>query len=258
MLAAETILLPNGYKWPVFVGGAGPLLVWLHGVRRVDAGDPLLEALARRFRIVAPLAPGFAEAADLDAFDTIHDIAFGYDDLLLALREPVALLAGHSTGAMFAAEAAAHAPDRADRLALIAPIGLWSEAHPVADLFIAPGAEIDRLLWRDEAAADRFNARQQPASDADALIGSARDLRAAAKFLWPIPDRGLRKRLRRIRAPTMIVFGLKDKVVPPHYADEFAREMPKAKIVRMEEAGHMAPYEQIEETAALLLRFAGR
>jgi len=258
MLAAETIALPNGYQWPVFAGGSGPVLVWLHGIRRVDAGDPLLQALSEGFRIVAPLAPGFAEAADLDSFDTIHDIAFGYDDLLSAIGAPVSLLAGHSIGAMFAAEAAAHAPGCAARLALFSPIGLWSDSHPVADMFVAPGAELDRLLWEDAAGAELFNARQRPDSEAEALLGSARDMRAAAKFLWPIPDRGLRKRLRRIRAQTLIVFGERDKVVPLPFAHEFGKEMPAARIARLEGAGHMAPYERIEQSVELLFGFAGR
>ena len=35
------------------------------------------------------------------------------------------------------------------------------------------------------------------------------------KFVWPIPDKGLKKRIHRIRAPTLIIWGRQDGIVPP-------------------------------------------
>ena len=50
-------------------------------------------------------------------------------------------------------------------------------------------------------------------------------LGATGKFLWPIPDKGLKKRIHRVTAPTLLVWGKEDRLVPPVYADEFTRRL---------------------------------
>ena len=45
---------------------------------------------------------------------------------------------------------------------------------------------------------------------------------ATGKFVWPIPDKGLKKRLHRITAPTLIVWGREDRLISAVYAQEFA------------------------------------
>jgi pimeloyl-ACP methyl ester carboxylesterase len=256
MLRAETIDLPHGDPWDVLTGGEGPLLVWLHGLRRVEPDDPVLCELARYFRVVAPLAPGFVHPADLDRLDDIHDVALAYDDLFVALGAPVRLLVGHSLGAMYAAEAAAHVPIRHERLALLAPFGLWADDAPVTDIFAVPAAELDSLIWADEEA--RAASAPPAAGDfGEGLVEAARDLRAAAKFLWPIPDKGLRKRLRRITIPTLAIFGERDAVIPSSYAQAFAHALPSSRTEVLPGAGHMMPLEQPAAIVQRLLRHAG-
>lgn len=51
-------------------------------------------------------------------------------------------------------------------------------------------------------------------------------LGCTGKFCWPIPDRGLAKRLHRVTAPTLIVWGEEDGLFSVAYAEEFARASP--------------------------------
>jgi hypothetical protein len=44
-----------------------------------------------------------------------------------------------------------------------------------------------------------------------------------AKFLWPLPDRGLSKRLHRVSAPTLVICE-DDALIPVHYAQEFGHD----------------------------------
>ena len=39
------------------------------------------------------------------------------------------------------------------------------------------------------------------------------------KFVWPIPEKGLRTRLHRVTAPTLIVWGADDALIPVGYAN---------------------------------------
>ena len=52
----------------------------------------------------------------------------------------------------------------------------------------------------------------------------------ASKFLWPIPDRGLKKRAYRIKAPTLVLWGASDKLIPPVYAKEFSSRIKNTKL----------------------------
>jgi pimeloyl-ACP methyl ester carboxylesterase len=262
MLTSETIRLASGRSWRVFGGGSGAPLLWLHGPRGVAAADPLLEALAAQRRIIAPLAPGFDDLEQLGEIDTIHELVLDYDDLLRGQKLPSLPIIGHSFGGMIAAELAAHYPDRATRLVLIAPVGLWNDAYPVADLFARPVGEMDQILWRDVAARDAYTAHAAAGvagdSELEQMLGLTRNLTALTKFIWPIPDKGLRRRLRRIAAPSLIVFGADDAFVPARYAGDFAKGIATAEALVIPGAGHMVPYEKTAEVAQATLRFLAR
>jgi pimeloyl-ACP methyl ester carboxylesterase len=64
--------------------------------------------------------------------------------------------------------------------------------------------------------------------------------------LFPIPERGLAERLYRVTAKTVLVWGESDRMIPLPYAEAFRRHLPHATLVRIPQAGHMAPYEQTD------------
>jgi pimeloyl-ACP methyl ester carboxylesterase len=77
----------------------------------------------------------------------------------------------------------------------------------------------------------------------------------AGKFLWPIPDRGLKKRAYRIAAPTLLVWGASDRLIPPVYANEFKRHIKNCTEVVIPEAGHAVALEQTQKFCAAVKRF---
>jgi len=256
---SEIVSLPNGRRWQVYSGGEGPQILWLHGLRGVDPADPTLAALQTRYRVTAPVAPGFNDLDELSRIDNIHELALDYDDLIDALGLTGFSLTGHSFGAMIAAEIAAHFPGRAKRLVLLAPFGLWNDKYPVADIFAMPYTQIDDILWHDQATREVF--ARKIASDADARIVAeqtvklARSLTAVTKFVWPIPDRGLHRRLPRIACPALVVFGAEDRVVSPRYADDFKAGLRDGRTAVVADAGHMLPYEKPGPVMDLIERF---
>jgi pimeloyl-ACP methyl ester carboxylesterase len=256
---SETVTLPSGRRWEVYSGGAGPQLLWLHGLRGVDPADPTLQALQSHYRVTAPVAPGFNDLDELSRIDNIHEVALDYDDLIDALGLQGFILIGHSFGAMIAAEVAAHFPKRAEQLVLLAPFGMWNDAYPVSDIFAMPYTQIDDILWHDQTIRERFARRV--ATDADVKIVAAQtvklaqSLTAVTKFVWPIPDRGLRRRLPRIACPTLVLFGAEDRVVSPRYADDFKAGLRDARTAVVAGAGHMLPYEKPEQVTQQIEQF---
>jgi pimeloyl-ACP methyl ester carboxylesterase len=66
----------------------------------------------------------------------------------------------------------------------------------------------------------------------------------ASKLLWPIPDRGLKKRAYRIQSPTLQVWGESDRLIRLVYAKEFQSKSRNSKLVTIPQAGHMVMFEQ--------------
>jgi pimeloyl-ACP methyl ester carboxylesterase len=253
MLQSETLELFGGRRVEIYCVGQGSTIVWLHGPHGVRKNDPVIAELAKRHRVVAPVAPGFNNVDELDDIRDVHDLGLHYDDIFEALGLDRISLVGHSFGAMIAAEVAAHVPKRVERLVLISPFGLWRDDHPVADLFARPYATIDRILWKSgepsAAMADPANFPNDPVEKAVVLNQA---MTSVAKFIWPIPDKGLRRRLPRVTAQTLIVFGRDDAFVPAIYADEFAAAIPGTRKAVIADAAHMVPYEQTAEVMRLI------
>lgn len=253
MFHSELLELSGDRRVQVHRAGQGPTVVWLHGPHGVRKNDPVIAELAKRYTVVAPVAPGFNDVDELDDIRDVHDLALHYDDVLEALGLDGIALVGHSFGAMIAAELAAHVPKRVARLVLLSPFGLWRDDRPVADLFARPYATIDRILWKaGEPPAFMTDPANFPNDPVEKAVSLVQAMTSVAKFIWPIPDKGLRRRLHRVSARTLVVFGADDAFVPAIYADEFANAITGARKAVIPDAAHMVPYEQTSEVMRLI------
>src|SRR5438128_2523660 len=131
-----------------------------------------------------------------------------------------------------------------DRIVAL-PGGRTQAVFQVADLFAALPTELPGLLFADTShpAAQAMLAGADGEPDVGALVPIIRGLTTLAKFMWPIPDRGLVRRLGRITAPTLLVWGERDALVPARYADDFAAGIGDAKTVIVPGAGHLPTVE---------------
>jgi pimeloyl-ACP methyl ester carboxylesterase len=249
----------RGIRQRVHEAGRGEPLLYLHGEAGLLDEEPLLERLAARFHVLAPEWPGYGESEGEERLEDMLDFALHGWDVAEALGLPRPRLVGHSMGGMIAAEMAALAPRQVERLGLLAPLGLWIDDHPVADLFAHTPFELPGLLFHDAARGERLLAagldfRQDGALEAF-MVRNARRLGTAGKILFPIPNRRLAKRLYRLTAPTLLVWGREDRLVPPVYAERFRELLPDAAISWIDAAGHMLPYEAPEAAAEALTKF---
>jgi pimeloyl-ACP methyl ester carboxylesterase len=245
----------------VLSGGDGPPLVFLHGPWGVT-WDPFLDELARRFTVYVPEHPGTTPEAPDDVYhlDGLWDLVLCYDELLSALGLQQAALVGHSFGGMVACELAAAYPRLARRLALIDPIGFWRDADPITNwMTLDPPRLRDAIFHHpgSEAARRMFGVTDDPEAATAARIRLVWAMGATGKFIWPIPDKGLKKRVHRVTAPTLIVWGKDDRLVPSVYADEFSRRIPGARVQIVEAAGHAPHLEHPEKVARMVADFVG-
>jgi pimeloyl-ACP methyl ester carboxylesterase len=254
----RSITLRDGaLSFKVLSAGRGAPLIYFHSINEREGWSPFLDGLARRFAVHAPLHPGVGGSTGLEALDDVLDLTLAYDELLGALGLEAAHLVGHFFGGMAAAELAALFPARVRRLVLISPLGLWRDDAPSADLLILPAEDLPSVLWRDPEAEPARRWAAQPDTDAAmeaALLDSIARRAAIAKFIWPIPDKGVRKRLHRITAPTLLLWGDADRANPVVYAEEWQRRI-KGAAVKLLPGGHMVLHESPEPTASVVEEF---
>jgi pimeloyl-ACP methyl ester carboxylesterase len=258
-LKARSIETRRGIRCRVFEAGSGAPLVFFHGAGGLLRDNPFLDDLARRHHVLAPEWPGYGESDGEELLEDMLDFTLhGWDVVeALGLRRPH--LIGHSMGGMIAAEMACLAPHDLDRLVLVSAAGLWLDAQPIPDIFAALPFEIPALLFADPAKGAALLTGGLDLNDMDALkdfyIGNARRLGMAGKILFPIPNRRLSKRLYRLTAPALVLWGAEDRLIPPAYAARWGELLPQATIEVIPEAGHMLPYERPEAFATAVSRF---
>jgi pimeloyl-ACP methyl ester carboxylesterase len=232
----------------VLEGGSGAPVVFFHGAGGLLRENPYLDGLARRYHVYAPEWPGYGDSTGEELLEDMLDFALHGWDLVDALGLSRPHLAGHSMGGMIAAEMACLAPRDLGKLALVAPAGLWLDAQPIPDIFAMLPYQLAEVLFQDPQKGQALLTGGADLSDMEALkefyIGSQRRLSMAGKILFPIPNRRLSKRLYRLTAPTLVVWGAADRLIVPAYAERWKAMIPGARVVMVENAGHMLPYEQ--------------
>jgi pimeloyl-ACP methyl ester carboxylesterase len=257
----QVVETKKGTRCRVLEGGSGAPVVFFHGAGGLLRENPYLDGLAQRYRVYAPEWPGYGDSTGEELLEDMLDFALHGWDLVDALGLSRPHLAGHSMGGMIAAEMACLAPRDVGKLALAAPAGLWMDEHPIPDIFAMLPYQLAEVLFHDPQKGQALLTGGADLSDMEALkdfyIGSQRRLSMAGKILFPIPNRRLSKRLYRLTAPTLVVWGAADRLIVPAYAERWKAMIPGARVVTVENAGHMLPYEQPDAFVRALGDFLG-
>ena len=248
----------------VKVFGTGPALIYLHPLGGF-VRDDFLDELARTHTVYAPELPGTSadDPFAIHKVNDIFDLVLVYEEALRKLGVRGAPVIGQSFGGMLAAELASCFPDLFGQVALLGPAGLWFADKPwTLEVLTGPPSNLPSLLFSDPSA-ERPRAMLALPDDATAAVDALAHLTwtmgCGAKFLWPVPDRGLVRRLHRISAPVLVVWGEDDRIIPSSYAHEYGKRIAGSTVHILPGSGHIPQVEQMEATLELVSAFlAGR
>ncbi|MBV9756969.1 MAG: alpha/beta fold hydrolase [Alphaproteobacteria bacterium] len=248
----------NGHACRVWRAGRGPKLGFLAGFGGLPRWVPFLDRLAAHRTVVVPSLPGFPGATGHRLLDTHLDWLLAVRQLLLAAELGGADLAGSSVGGSFVAEMAAVWPASVRRIALIAPFGLFDEKDPPADPWAQRAKDVPELLCAYPERWTKLKEAPEGANSIEWPIEQTRANEAAARAFWPLGNTRLEKRLPLIAAPTLLLWGEQDRVMPRSYAERIAGAIRGRSAIRViAGAGHLAELDQPDAVAAAILDWTG-
>lgn len=251
----ERFVQAGDYRVRVLEAGHGDPLLFLHSAMGAGVWTEGIARLAQRFRVLLPDHPGFGPSPLPDWLIGMDDMVFHYLDLLdgLGLNGPIRI-AGASLGGWIGAEFATAHPERVKKLVLIDAAGLRIPAVPIPDIFRLPLQAVLPLAFHDLSKAVALMPKD---FGPDALVQMFHDRSAFARLAWNpyVHNPKLARRLHRATAPTLIIWGSQDQLIPPAYAEEYNRLLPSAEVAYIDQCGHDPTIEQPEEFARVAMEF---
>ncbi len=225
----------------VFIHGAGSShLIW----------GAQVSALGRVSRAIALDLPGHNKSAGVgcDSIEAYRELVLGFLDALSIRR---AVLVGHSMGGAIAQSVTLAQPDRVAALALI---GTGARLRVLPALLDSESASFDNVVRK--VTQDSF------AAGADATLVQkaevqllACDPRVVSGDYAACNAFDVMERVGEIRAPTLVVCGVEDRMTPPKYSEFLASKIPNAHLEMIGSAGHQVMIEQPEAVNGALVEF---
>ena len=254
----------------VVEAGSGPPVILVHDflVSHLEF-ETVLAPLAERFRVLAPDLPGFGESEKPSPARYAYGIesfAEAIVDMIAGLELGRVSIVGHSLGGAAAITVAAAHPELVERLVLVdamtypfrldfrsrlplTPLlggllfkqlyGRGTFRRHFRDNVFSPGFSLP--LDRIDRYYEQFNTPAARES-AHAVLHSTRDTRPTVA------------RITRITAPTLVVWGRRDRMFPASFGQRLAREIPGARLDVLD-AGHSPNEERPQEFVHSIGRF---
>ena len=229
-------------------GKGRPMLV-LQSLEGWIRDEEFSDALAKNHEVFLPQHPGFSQSPLPLELRSVDDLAYFYLTMLEEFDLRDVVLVGAGFGGWIALEMAVRSTERIGALVLADTLGLRFSTDPterdIQDIYVMSQAEIADNLYYDPDA-NRRDVTKLP----DHVLLSIAHSRETMAFLgWkPYMHNPILKRwLRRIDIPTLVVWGAADKFVFPDYGQKVADAIPGSQFKLLEKAGHYPHIELPEQ-----------
>lgn len=210
--------------------GSGDPLVLVHGLSgSLRWWRRNVPALANEHAVYLLDLPGYGGMRRMGRDFHLSDAAHWMAEWMGAVGIPRASIVGHSMGGYICARFAARFPQCVDKLVLVAPAGLSS------------AGSVRRYVMPLVRAARYSSPRFLPILAVDAL-------RAGPATLWrstrQLLAEDIMADLASIQAPTLLIWGCNDTLVPPTLGCIFDHQIPDSSLLLIDHAAHVPMFDR--------------
>ena len=245
--------------------GHGPVLILLHGVcASLHTWDGWTDRLKGHYRIIRLDIPGFGltgPAPDSSLYQ-IDEAVKLFEKLVAEMKLEKFYLAGNSLGGYIAWKYTLKNPDKVEKLILVDSVGF---PQPLPGLIafasnpvIRPFARhmmprfmfnnaVEEVFGDKSKVTDKLKERYFELAMREGNKGSYVDVFTEMRRLCK--DKNLSAGIKDLKPPTLVMWGTRDKWIPFKYFENWKQELPTAKFIQYEGAGH-TPMEEIPDETA--------
>jgi pimeloyl-ACP methyl ester carboxylesterase len=266
----------HGYRRAFVKVGQGPAVLLLHGLGcDHTTWEPVLDALARRYTVIAPDLLGHGLSDKPRADYSVGGYANGMRDLITVLGIDKVTVVGHSFGGGVAMQFAYQFPERTERLVLVASGGLGAEVSPAIRAVTTPG--FHQVMSVLTLPGLRHVGKAGLVALSRTRLKAAHDLDEVAEIYDSFRDPAFRTAIRHVvsavvdwrgqivsmadRAylteamPMAVIWGRDDRVIPVRHASNAAALAPNARVEVLPHAGHFPHKDHPQRFARILHEF---
>jgi pimeloyl-ACP methyl ester carboxylesterase len=258
----KTAALPDGESLAYVLLGdpGGAPVVLVHGYTD-NARDwvPLVPYLPRRWRLILVDLRGHGRSGKPECCYTRLDFAYDLKLLLDELKVPRADIVGHSMGSFVAQTFAEYWPERTRRVVLISSSGgVWPSSPPPP--YETQIRQLHEPIDPDSPFMIEWWSSPTPV-DADFIRRQRRDAAAIPLRVWlAVLDQGrtgadLQQTLPLLKAPTLLIWGAADPIIPQAGRASLRRGLPHAQVKVFPGLGHNPFWEQPQACADVIDAF---
>jgi len=240
-------------------GGSSGNIVLIHGLGGfAERWSMVMPILSKKYRVIAPDLPGYGYS-DKPSIDYTPEF---FSQFIFDFLESVDIrkthLIGTSLGGQIVAECAITQSKMIEKIVLASPSGIMKSSTPTLDAYsmaaLYPSYDTVKTAYEmmtgsKNVTAEAIEGFIKRMTQPNAKMAFMSTL-LALKNSRPITDR-----LSNITAPTLVIWGKQDTLIPVKYANDFTASIKNCQLKIMETCGHTPHIEEPDKFSQTVLNF---